>query len=174
MSVHPGHGCLHQLKGLHRLEGLHQLGVCRHQLVDCCILLDRRVGQMLEGCGDLASLRLLFSCVGPECSFGRRHVVDVPHFGKGSSPVRLPIVVGHRSAAPLPPCQGHVPGRKRMFGARRDHRGFGNGDSLAGGKTLALFLFHGVDGKGESRIHADVELDHIVVHVGLADLGICQ
>ena len=130
---------------------------------------------MLEGRGNLASLRLLFCCVGPEARFGRRHAVDVPRFGKHSSPVCLPIgpgVVGHRSATPLPPRQGHVSGRERMFCARRDHRGFGDGDTRVGGKIPAFLLLPGVDGEGEDRIHADVELGHVVVHVRLADLGI--
>ena len=46
----------------------------------------------------------IFCGVGPECHLGCHHVVDVPHLGKGCSPVHPPIkpgVVGHRAASPL-------------------------------------------------------------------------
>ena len=132
---------------------------------------------MLEGRCDLASLGILFCRIGPEARFGRRHAVDVTHFGKRRSPVGLPIgpsVVSHRSATPFSPRQGHVPSCERMFRARRDHRGLGDGDTRVVGKNLALFLFPGVDREGEDGIHADVEVGHVVVHVGLADLGVCR
>ncbi len=58
-----------------------------------------------------------------------------------------------------------------MFGAGGDHQFIGEWDAPVGGKDLTLLLFASVDGQGEAGVDAGVEFGHVVVQVGLADLG---
>ncbi len=46
------------------------------------------------------------------------------------------------------------------------------GEQRDGGEDLALLLFASVDGQGEAGVNDGVEFGHIVIQVGLADLGI--
>ena len=61
-----------------------------------------------------------------------------------------------------------------MFGAGGDHQFIGDRDAPVGGKHLTLLLFASVDGQGqgEAGVDAGVEFGHVVVQVGLADLGV--
>ena len=62
-----------------------------------------------------------------------------------------------------------------MFGSGSDHKFVGDRDSRVGGEDLALLLFSRVHGQWDAGVDPDVELGHVVVQVGLADLGVrCQ
>jgi hypothetical protein len=58
-----------------------------------------------------------------------------------------------------------------MLGACDDHGLIGDGDSGVGCKDLAFLLFPSVDGKGDARVDAGMEVGHVVVQIRLADLG---
>ncbi len=60
-----------------------------------------------------------------------------------------------------------------MLGPGGYHQFVGDWDSCVNGEDLALFLFARVDGQWEAGVDADVELCHVVVQVGLADLSVC-
>ena len=74
----------------------------------------------------------------------------------------------------LQPSERHVAAGKRVFGAGGDHQFIGDRDAPVGGKDLTLLLFASVDGQGqgEAGVDAGVEFGHVVVQVGLADLGV--
>jgi len=59
-----------------------------------------------------------------------------------------------------------------VLGSGGDHELVRDRDSCVGGEDLALLLFTHVDGQWEAGVDADVELGHVVVQVGLADLGV--
>jgi len=59
-----------------------------------------------------------------------------------------------------------------VFGSCGDHQFVGDWDSSVGGKDLALLLFSRVNGQWEAGVDSDVELGHVIVQVGLADLGV--
>jgi hypothetical protein len=62
-----------------------------------------------------------------------------------------------------------------VLGAGGDHQFVRNRDACVGGKDLTLLLFASVDGQwgGQgSGVDAGVEVGHVVIQVGLADLGV--
>ena len=59
-----------------------------------------------------------------------------------------------------------------MFGAGGDHQFVGDRDARVGGEDLTLLLFVSVDGQGEAGVDAGVEFGHVVIQVGLTDLGV--
>ncbi len=59
-----------------------------------------------------------------------------------------------------------------MLGACGDHGLLGDGDSGIGCEDLVFLLFPSVDGKGEARVNAAMEIGHVVIQIKLADLGI--
>ncbi len=59
-----------------------------------------------------------------------------------------------------------------MLGTCSDHGLVGDGDSRICCKDLAFFLFPCVDGKGEARVDAEMEVGHVVIQIRLADLDV--
>ncbi len=59
-----------------------------------------------------------------------------------------------------------------MFGTGGEHGFVGDGDSGIGGKDLIFFLFSCVDGKGEARVDAGMEVSHVIIQIRLANLGV--
>ena len=59
-----------------------------------------------------------------------------------------------------------------MLGSGGDHEFVEDRDSCVDGEDLALLLFARVDGQWEAGVDADVEFGHVVVQVGLTDLGV--
>ena len=59
-----------------------------------------------------------------------------------------------------------------MLGTGGDHGFVGDGDSGIGGKDLTFVLFPCVDGKGEARGNARMQVGHVVIQIRLADLGV--
>ncbi len=59
-----------------------------------------------------------------------------------------------------------------MLGACGDHGLVGDGDSGISCKDLAFLLFPSVDGKGEARVDARMEVSHVVIQIRFADLGV--
>ena len=58
------------------------------------------------------------------------------------------------------------------FGASGDHHsGFGNGHSSIKCACLSLFLFLGVNSKGEEGINTLIKGGHVCVRIRLTDLG---
>jgi hypothetical protein len=82
-----------------------------------------------------------------------------------------PSVLNCWAALPLSPVEHHVATKDRVLGSGDDHELVGDRDSCVGGKDLALLLFARVDGQWDAGVDADVELGHVVVQVGLADLA---
>jgi len=76
------------------------------------------------------------------------------------------------AALPFSPVECHVAAGEWVLGSGGYHQFVGDRDSCVGGKDSALLLFVQVDGQWEARVDADVELGHVVVKVGLADLGV--
>jgi hypothetical protein len=73
------------------------------------------------------------------------------------------------------PVERHVAAGEHVLGSGGDHQFVGDWDSRIDGKDLALLLFACVNSQWEAGVDADVELGHVVVQVGLADLGVrCQ
>ena len=113
--------------------------------------------------------------VGAKGGFAGCHAGGVTHFGECSHPVNLPVclcVLNCWAALPFSPAERVATG-KRVLGAGGDHQFVGDRDARVGGEDLILLLFVSVDGQGEAGVDADVEAGHVVVQVGLADLGIC-
>ncbi len=59
-----------------------------------------------------------------------------------------------------------------MLGTCGDHGLVGDGDSGMGYEDLAFLLFPCVDGEGEARVNARMEVGHVFIQIRLADLGI--
>jgi hypothetical protein len=124
----------------------------------------------------LARLSDLCGLVGAEGCVAGRHARDVTHFGKCRSPVEFPVrpcVLICWTALPFSPVECHVAAGERVLGSGGYHQFVGDRDSRVGGEDLALLLFARVNGQWEAGVDADVELGHVVVQVGLADLGVC-
>ena len=160
---------------LYVLDCLGERGVGCDEVVDGGVLLDGRVGKVVERCGHLLCLFNLGGLVGTEGRVAGRHAGDVSHFSKRRSPVEFPIsprVIIGGAALPFSPVECHVAAGERVLGPGGYHQFVGNWDSCVGGEDLALLLFARVDGQWEAGVDADVELGHVVVQVGLADLGV--
>ena len=115
--------------------------------------------------------------VGTKGGFAGCHAEDVTHFGKCSRTVHLPVcpcVLICWAALPFSPAKRHVAGGKRVLGAGGDHQFVGDWDACVGSKELTFLLFVSVDGQGEARVDASVEVGYVVIQVGLADLGVCS
>ncbi len=83
-----------------------------------------------------------------------------------------PCVLNCWAALPLSPVERHVAAGNRVLGSGGDHELVGDRDPCVGSEDLALLLFACVDGQWEAGVDADIELGHVVVQVGLADLGV--
>ncbi len=121
------------------------------KIVDCCILLDQRVGKVVKQFNDLACLVLFLSCVGTKCSLARHHAVDVAHFGKSCCPMGFPVgpgVVGNGAMVSLAPHHSHVAAHKCMLYPSGNHGGLRDGYSRIECKYLATFLLPHVDIQG--------------------------
>ncbi len=76
---------------LYVLDCLGERGVGCDEVVDGGVLLDGRVGKVVERCGHLLCLFNLGGLVGTEGRVAGRHAGDVTHFSKRRSPVKFPI-----------------------------------------------------------------------------------
>jgi hypothetical protein len=150
-------------------------GVRRYEVVDGGILLDGCVGEVVKRRGHLLCLLDLHGLVGAENGVVGCHAGDVTHFGKRCRPVEFPLcpcVLNFWAALPLSPVERHVAVGNCVLGSGGDHELVGDRDTCVGGKDLALLLFLRVDSQWEVGLDADVELGHVVVQVGLADLSV--
>ncbi len=90
----------------------------------------------------------VFLCaIGIKGEFPCHHAMDVIHFGKGHTPVHLPVgpgVIDDGMMLPFVPHQGHVPGGEGVFVPGGDHGGVGDGDASMVCQYLAFFLLPGV------------------------------
>jgi hypothetical protein len=59
-----------------------------------------------------------------------------------------------------------------VLGTCGDHAHVRDGDSDIGCEDLAFLLFPYVDGEGEAQVNAGMEVDHVVIEIRLADLGV--
>ncbi len=161
---------------LYVLDCLGERGVGCDEVVDGGDLLDGRVGEVVEQRGHLLRLFDLCGLVGAKGCVAGRHAGDIAHFGKCRSPVEFPVrpcVLIFWAALPFSPVEGHVAAGERVLGSGGYHQFVGDRDSSVGSEDLALLLFAHVNGQWEAGVDADVELSHVVVQVGLADLGVC-
>ena len=134
-----------------------------------------RVCQIVERKSHLLCLVEFGSLICAKRSVPGSHAFDVLHFGKGGSPMGLPVgpsVVDKWAKFPLAPGQRHVAARQGVFGTCGDHGFVGDGDSGIGGKDLTFLLFPRVGSKGEAQVDAGMEVGHVVILIRLADLGI--
>jgi hypothetical protein len=103
------------------------------------------------------------------------HAIDIMHFGKGGGPMGLPLgqsVVDRWVTFLLAPGQRHAAAHQGVLGTCGDHGFVGDGDTGIGSKDLTFLLLPHVDGKGEARVDAGMEVGHVVIQIRLADLGI--
>ncbi len=59
-----------------------------------------------------------------------------------------------------------------MRGTGGDHGFVEDGDSGIGGEDLTFLLFPCIGGKGEAQVDAGMEVNHVVIQIRLADLGV--
>ncbi len=59
-----------------------------------------------------------------------------------------------------------------MLGTCGDHGFVGDGNTGIGGEDLTFLLLPHVDGEGEIRVDARMEVGHVVIQIRLADLGV--
>ena len=85
-----GHHC--GKSTLNVLDGLGEGSVCGNEVVDGGVVLNGRVGKVIERCCHLLRLFDFHGLVGTEGGFACCHAGDVTHFGKCSHPVDLPVV----------------------------------------------------------------------------------
>jgi hypothetical protein len=159
---------------LHVHQHLHQLCIYCNKAVNQRILLDGHIGK-IQVTGNQTSLFFFLRVVGTKGGLPPHHAIDVVHFGKGRSPVRLPVgpgVIGDGTTLPFAPRQEHVPDGKGVFGPSGDHGGVGDRGAGVVCKDLAFFLFPGIHCQWYDWVDASVEFREIVVQVGLVDLGI--
>ncbi len=83
-----------------------------------------------------------------------------------------PSVVDDRVTLPLAPGQRHVAAHQGVLGTCGDHGFVRDGDTGIGGKDLTFLLLPRLDGEGEARVNAGMEVGHVVIQIRLADLGI--
>ncbi len=103
------------------------------------------------------------------------HAIDIMHLSKGSGPMGLPVgpsVVDDWATFLLAPGQRYVAARQGMLGSCGGHSFVGDGDTSIGGKDLTFLLLPCVDGEGESRVDAGMEVSYVVIQIRLANLGV--
>ncbi len=83
-----------------------------------------------------------------------------------------PHVVKDRATFPIAPGKLHVAVHQGVLGTCGDHAFVGDGDSGIGSEDLTLLLLPCVDGKGEARNNARMEVGHVVIQIRLADLSV--
>jgi hypothetical protein len=152
-----------------------ECGVGGNQVFDCGVLLNGCVCQISKGRCHLLCLFEFGGLICTKCCLNGSHAIDIAHLGNGGSPVGLPVgpsVVKDSSTFPLAPGQRHVAAHQGVLGTCGDHGFVGDGDSSIGGEDLTLLLLPRVDGKGEAKDNAGMEVGHVVIQIRLADLGV--
>jgi hypothetical protein len=156
-------------------NGSGECGVGGNQVFDGGALLNGCIPQIVKVRYHMLYLFEFGGLICTKRSLSGSHAIDIAHLGKGGSSVGLPVgpsVVKDRATFPFAPGHHHVATRQGVLGTCGDHGFIGDGDSGIGGKDLALLLFPCVDGKGEARVNAGMEVGHFVIQIRLADLGV--
>jgi hypothetical protein len=121
------------------------------QLVDCIILLDGGICQVVKQHGHLLCRDdFLCSYLIGKGQVARGHAVDVAHSHKHGCPVILsavPRMVKEGTAFSLLPCKHHVSAVESMLGSGHHHHFLGDGHTCVLCKSLALQMIARVDGK---------------------------
>jgi hypothetical protein len=157
-------------------NGFGECGVGGNQVFDSGIFLNGCICQIVEERCNLLCLFEFSSLIRTKRCITGSHVDNIPHLGKGSSLIGLPIgpsVVNDRATFPLVPGQCHVAARQGMLGTCGDHGFVGDGDTGIGSKDLTFLLISCVDGKGGGGgVDARIEVGHVAIQIRLADLGV--